>query len=59
MKIEKYVTIQSVFKLGFVNGLKSLLRGGVGGEAPDTKTPRGAVSEGGTPSDARRKPQEN
>ena len=32
---------------------------GVQGRSPCTKKRRGAVSEGGTPSDARRKPQEN
>ena len=47
---------EGIFKFGFVG---EALCGGVGGAAPVTKAPRGAVSEGGTPSDARRKPQEN
>ena len=42
-----------MFKLGFFGLLGFLYCGGEGGEAPFTKRERGAVSEGGKPSDAR------
>ena len=42
-----------VFKSGFIGELGFLYCGGEGGEAPFTKRERGAVSEGGKPSDAR------
>ena len=57
------VAIAKRFKFGFVGEFirpPASPEGFPGGEAPwGKKEFRGAVSEGGTPSDARRKPQEN
>ena len=47
------------FKFGFIGELGFLVKRGEGGEAPFTKRKRGAVSEGGKPSDAHRKVQDS
>ena len=45
--------IELIFKFGFGGELGFHVKRGEGGEAPFTKRERGAMSEGGKPSDAR------